>query len=246
MQATGEAVQDFVAFAELKVGDGTFLKKRFVFPNERRLKKWILTIFSNEDTAVEESSDIMDAGTSVVYIGNGWKNKMNPEHLAPTNSWQKFGEYLRKISTFFGSSESVFGFRVVCASMTIGIVAYLEQTQAFFIKQRLVWAMIIVAFSMGQTSGQTIFNFLLRVAATTVAMVVSFLVWYIVDEKTPGIFVLLWVASFCEYYVLFRWPRLIPGVILCIITQILVIGYELQVRKLGIAASTATGQAYYP
>ncbi|KAK7735333.1 hypothetical protein SLS53_007565 [Cytospora paraplurivora] len=246
MQATGEAVQDFVAFAELKANDGTFSKKRFIFPSERRLKKWLLTIFSNEDTAVEESSDILDAGTSVVYIGHGWKNKMDPEHLAPTNNWQKFGEYLRKISAFFGSPESVFGFRVVCALMTLGVVAYLERTQAFFIKQRLMWGMIIIAISMGQTSGQSIFNFLLRIGATTVAMVVNFLVWYIVDQKTPGILVLFWIACFCEYYVCFRWPRLIPGVIVCIVTEILVIGYELQVRKLGIAGATASGQVYYP
>jgi hypothetical protein len=32
--------------------------------------------------------------------------------------------------------------------MTIGIVALLEHTQVFFVQQRLVWAMIMVAIGM--------------------------------------------------------------------------------------------------
>lgn len=32
--------------------------------------------------------------------------------------------------------------------MTVGIVAFLERTQAFFVAQRLVWAMIMIAIGM--------------------------------------------------------------------------------------------------
>ena len=52
------------------------------------------------------------------------------------------------------SEECAFGFRVACATLTIGIVAFLKDTQVFFQQQRLVWAMIIVAIGMSMTSGE--------------------------------------------------------------------------------------------
>lgn len=247
MQATGEAVQDFVAFAEAKVNDGTFSKKRLIFPNERRLRKWLIGIFKGEDSAAEDSPDMVDRGlNNVVYLGQGWLHNRDPEHLPPANAWERFGNGLRKFSRFFGSPESVFGFRVACATMTIGIIAFLEQTQQFFIKQRLVWAMIIVAIGMTQTSGQSIFGFMCRVGGTFVAMVNCFIIWYIVDDKTPGIFVFLWLFIFVEYYFFFKYPQFIPAIVMCIVTQVLILGYELQTRSLGIAASEKSGQPYYP
>ena len=151
MQATGEAVQDLVAFAEARAEDGTMSKKRLIFPSGRRLRKWFLGIFSNEDSTAEDSPDIMETGTNVVYLGQGWMNKKDPEHLPATNAWERFGNGVRRFSRFFGSPESVFGFRVACATMTIGIIAFLESTQRFFIQQRLVWAMIIIAIGMTQS-----------------------------------------------------------------------------------------------
>ncbi|KAG6365700.1 hypothetical protein INS49_007311 [Diaporthe citri] len=138
MQATGEAVQDLVAFAESKAEDGTMSKKRLIFPSGRRLRKWFLGIFSNEDSTAEDSPDIMETGTNVVYLGQGWMNKKDPEHLPAANAWERFGNGVRRFSRFFGSPESVFGFRVACATMTIGIIAFLESSQRFFIQQRLV------------------------------------------------------------------------------------------------------------
>lgn len=151
MQATGEAVQDLVAFAEAKAEDGTMSKKRLIFPSGRRLRKWFLGIFSNEDSTAEDSPDIMETGTNVVYLGQGWMNKKDPEHLPARNAWERFGNGVRRFSRFFGSPESVFGFRVACATMTIGIIAFLESSQRFFIQQRLVWAMIIIAIGMTQS-----------------------------------------------------------------------------------------------
>ncbi|KAL1880044.1 hypothetical protein Daus18300_001407 [Diaporthe australafricana] len=246
MQATGEAVQDLVAFAEAKTEDGTMTKKRLIFPNGRRLRKWFLGIFSNEDSTAEDSPDIMETGTNVVYLGQGWMNKKDPEHLPASNAWERFGNGVRRFSRFFGSPESVFGFRVACATMTIGIIAFLESSQRFFIQQRLVWAMIIIAIGMTQTSGQSTFGFLCRVGGTFIAMVNCFIIYYIVDYKVPGIFVFLWLFIFIEYYFFFKYPQFIPAAMICIVTQVLILGYELQTNLLGIAASESSGQPYYP
>ncbi|KAK2605590.1 hypothetical protein N8I77_008416 [Diaporthe amygdali] len=246
MQATGEAVQDLVAFAEAKVEDGTMTKKRLIFPNGRRLRKWFLGIFSNEDSTAEDSPDIMETGTNVVYLGQGWMNKKDPEHLPARNAWERFGNGVRRFSHFFGSPESVFGFRVACATMTIGIIAFLESSQRFFIQQRLVWAMIIIAIGMTQTSGQSTFGFLCRVGGTFIAMVNCFIIYYIVDYKIPGIFVFLWLFIFIEYYFFFKYPQFIPAAMICIVTQVLILGYELQTNLLGVTASESSGQPYYP
>ncbi|KAL6409997.1 hypothetical protein AUP68_06405 [Ilyonectria robusta] len=243
MHAAGEAVQDLVAFAEEKVKDGTMKHKRLLFPSERLLWKWLTSIFKEQNSSAKQSPDILE--TNKVNYGDGYNQKKDLEHLPATNTWQHFGNGLRKISAVLGSKESAFGFRVASAAMTIGIVAFLEQTQKFFQDQRLDWAMITIALGMTITSGQSIFGFFCRVGGTCLGMIFSLIIWYIVDQKTPGVIVFLWIFIFIEYY-FFKFPRFIPAVIMTIITQIIILGYELQVRRLGEALATESGQPYYP
>ncbi len=88
---------------------------------------------------------------------------------------------------------------------------------------------------MSMTSGQSIFGFIGRILGTAVAMVCSLVIWYIVDQKTAGIIVMLWLFVFLEMYFFIKFQRFVPIFLVCIVTQILIIGYELQVKKLGIA-----------
>jgi hypothetical protein len=148
MYASAQAMKDLVSFSDLQVADGTMSKNRLIFPSQRRLRKWFLSIFDGSKSASEDSPDMTETGANVVYVGDGYNRKKDPEHLPAATAWQHFGNGLRKFSRFFGSPESVFGFRVACATMTIGIVGFLESTQNFFIQQRLVWAMIMVALGM--------------------------------------------------------------------------------------------------
>lgn len=255
-------MRDFVAFAEEKTGDGSISKKHFIIPSGRRLKKWLLSIFG-EDSTAEESPDVLERGGNIVLVGQGWRRK-DPEHLPATNFWQKLGNGLRDFSNFFGSKESVFGIRATLATMTVGIIAFLESSQRFFITNRLVWAMIIIAIGMTETSGQSIFGFFCRTGGTAIAMVNCFIIWYIVDRHTVGVLVFLWLFTFVEFYFFFKYPRFIPGILMMIVTQVsspppkttslklirsskvLIVGYELQVDALGVAASTASGQPYLP
>lgn len=154
MQATGEAVQDFVAFAEEKTRDGSIAKTHLIIPSWRRVRKWFMGVFGSDDSTGEDSASngLLGRGAgNVVFVGHGWTSKKDPEHLPPATAWQRMGNAVRLFSNFFGSAESVFGLRVVCATMTVGIIAFLEQTQEFFMEQRLVWAMIIIAIGMTQS-----------------------------------------------------------------------------------------------
>jgi hypothetical protein len=47
-------------------------------------------------------------------------------------------------------------------------------------------------------------------------------------------------------YFFLKYPRFIAVWLVSIVTEVLIIGYELQVRKIGITAATQSGQPYYP
>ncbi|KAJ0140029.1 hypothetical protein HZ326_17085 [Fusarium oxysporum f. sp. albedinis] len=235
--------QDLVAFADKKIEDGTMKHKRLIFPTERRLLKWLMSVFKGQDSSVKQNQDILE--TNNIDYGDSLNPKKDLEHLPATNIWQHFGNWLRRILLLLGPKESHFGFRVAAATMTVGILAFLEQTHQFFQDQRLDWAMIIIALGMTITSGQSIFGFFCRIGGTCLAMVFSLIIWYAVDQKTPGVIVLLWLFIFIEYY-FFKFPRFLTAVMITIITQIVIIGYELQVRQLGEAVATQSGQPYYP
>lgn len=51
-------------------------------------------------------------------------------------------------------------------------------------------------------------------------MVASFIIWYIVDSRTAGVLFFLWLFSFVEFSMFFKYPQLIPGVMICIVTQV--------------------------
>ncbi|KAK6594715.1 hypothetical protein H4I96_10446 [Botrytis cinerea] len=176
LYTAGLAVIDLVRFADGKVEDGTMKKNRLILPGQRRVKKWILGLANADTNADSNTPDNQEAGVNNIYLGSGFNPRKDPEHLPPKTAWQRFGNGLRTIPRFLGSSESAFGFRVACATLTLGVVAFLKDTHVFFQQQRLVWALIIIA----------------------------------------------------------------------IVTQVLIVGYELQVRKIGIVASTSNGQPYYP
>jgi len=94
-------------------------------------------------------------------------------------------------------------------------------------------------------SGQSTFGFFLRIAGTVAGMILCYITWYIVDHRTPGIIVFLWFFIFITFYFLFKFPQIQSASGICVITMLLIIGYELQVRKIGELIATRTGQPYY-
>lgn len=118
MQATGDAIMDFVNFAEDKHRDGSILKKHLIVPTMRQVKKWIASLFKDDDNAhAEDSPDVLERGGRVVFVGEGWLHKKDPEHLPPANALERVGTSIRKIVRHFGSAESFFGLRVAVATM---------------------------------------------------------------------------------------------------------------------------------
>lgn len=162
--STGRAVLELVKFADRKVEDGTMKKSRLIFPKNRPLKKWVFNLLKSEDGGTEHTPDVADSGGSGIYSGESFEAAKDPEHLPPTNAWQRFG--IRGVDVVLGSIESAFGFRVACATLSIGIVAYLADTRTIFLEQRLVWAMMMVSIGMTITAGSGVVGFVGRIAGT--------------------------------------------------------------------------------
>lgn len=66
------------------------------------------------------------------------------------------------------------------------------------------------------------------------------------NTDSRGVIVMLWLFIMMEMYLFIKFPRFVVIWLICIVTQVLIIGYELQVKKIGVLASSSTGQPYYP
>jgi hypothetical protein len=130
--------------------------------------------------------------------------------------------------------------------MTVAIIAFLKDTQTWFLQQRGLWAVILVSISMAPTTGASVTGFLGRVVGTICAMCTSIILWYTADGKTAGVIPLLWFFVFLGFYFIFKFPQWSVGAILFNVTQLLIVGYELEATKLGSNTITSNGQLYYP
>ncbi|KAJ5902206.1 hypothetical protein N7495_002734 [Penicillium taxi] len=244
--STGQTVLEFVEYVDSVAAKDKLQRSRLIIPGGKRLWKWAKSVLKPEGSHEHDNLGDFNAQASHLELGEAYRHRRDPEHLPPATTFQKIGDRIRVFPTFLRSFESTYGFRVACATMTIAVIVFLHDTQSFFLKQRMVWAMIMVSLSMSPTSGQSIFSFVLRIAGTALAMVASLLVWYIPDSKTPGVIVLLYVFISCAFYVPIKMFRFRVIGVISIVTTTMIIGYELQVRKVGEVVATSNGQAYYP
>ncbi|KAK7530871.1 uncharacterized protein J3D65DRAFT_639850 [Phyllosticta citribraziliensis] len=247
LYSTAKQVLEFVRWADDRVAYGKLDHKRIIVPGHKRLRKWFRNLLKDEDA--EHGADNMMGdvnGGTQVHLGDAFKKRKDPEHLPPENTVEKIGDKIRAIPNFLRSRESVFGLRVACATMTIGIVNFLSTTQTFFIRQRLLWAMMMVAISMSPTAGQSLFSFSLRIIGTFGAMCASFIVWYIVDGRIPGVIVFYWISAASYFYIILKKPRYVIIGLISVMTLTTIIGYELQVKKVGKIQAESNGQPYYP
>ncbi|KAF1922856.1 uncharacterized protein M421DRAFT_77004 [Didymella exigua CBS 183.55] len=246
LNSTSRAILELVKFADGH--DQATAKRKIINPGGRRLKKWAKSIFAAQDSTHDDETTIagFDRNNTTVYMGEAYSSQKDPEHLPPRNGWERFGNVIRGCASFLRSPESAFGFRAACATMSIGIIAFLHDTQTFFTEQRLIWAMIMVAMSMTPTAGQSIFTFVLRIGGTFVAMLFAWMIWYIPDQKTGGVLPMLWLFVAIGFYIPLKRMDLVVVGMISVVSATMIVGYELQVRKLGVKAATTTGQPAYP
>ncbi|KAI7092928.1 hypothetical protein KC352_g40066, partial [Hortaea werneckii] len=244
---TARRVGDLILHVEELQASGKLKRNRLVVPGYKRLRKWVKsTIASREGEAHDDQQIDTETNNTNVYLGEAYKQKKDPEHLPPANAWERASDLLRVVAHFLASPASNFGARVACATLSIAIVGYLRDTQAFFTTQRIFWAQIMISISMNPSAGQSLRNFVLRILGTFVFMLLSWVAFYIVDGKTAGVLVFYFIFLHLGVYVILKRPEILPVGMIGQITITLILGYELQVRQIGVEVATSNGQAYYP
>jgi hypothetical protein len=244
--ATARGILDLVKYADSKVDDGTMKRKRLILPSWKRMRQWFWAALSREDGNLDYESYSTRSGTVTVYLSDALQTEKDAEHLPPVSMREKATDKLRVVPHFFGSPESSFGFRVATGTIVIAVVCYLRNSQHFFIEQRLIWGSIMVAISMTQTAGSGIFGQFMRFAGTALAMVASYIDWYIVDQHTAGVIVFVGITMFLYHYLLIKSPDNPVVPMIGMVTVVLIVGYSLQIKKVGLLISESNGQQYHP
>lgn len=103
-------------------------------------------------------------------------------------------------------------------------MAFLHQTQSFFIGQRVVWGIVIICLGMNPTTGSAVFTLITNLGATALATVAAFINWYIVGRQTAGIIVVLFLFLMIYFYFLVRYPRFLVAIASGAITHVLIVG----------------------
>ncbi|RAH73279.1 uncharacterized protein BO66DRAFT_315857 [Aspergillus aculeatinus CBS 121060] len=247
ISSIAKAVHALVTFADSKRTDGTMAGKRLVFPRPRHFSTklghsasahWDLTLETSEDAGIEET--VSGEKTNIRHRGK------DPRHLPPINAWERYTNHLRAVPKLLRSKEATFGLRMALAAFSVGIMAFLEKTWTFYYQQRLIWPLIVILVAMNVSSGESTFKLAAQAMGATVAMVISYICWYIVDGKPAGVLVFTWLAFFALSYGFIKVPKFF-AVWLCILVPVVaVIGTSLQSQKLGHAAVVASGQEDYP
>jgi hypothetical protein len=250
LYSASRSLLNLVVFADKIAESGKMNKNRLIFPGYKRLKKFFTSLVEQNDVSNDAATfQDVNEGTHQVYMGASYYKRKNPEHLDPENTVQKLGDVIRRIPEFFKSSASSFGFRVACATISLAIPLFLRRTQHFSNTWRLLWAVIMAAISMAPTSGQSVSGFLLRTLGSFLAMIAAWLIWYIPGNgkgNVVGIIVLFWFFASLGYYLPMKRPPLAQASIITIITITLIIGYELEAKKVGGTRLASTGQTYLP
>lgn len=192
------ATFELVKFADKKVADGTMKRNRLIFPKQRSIRDWLSLSSAKKPKSRPDRRRSSHVDPLCVYQEHDAGRFPDPESLPPENFWENGSAILTFISHVIRSEQSIFGFRVAAASFCVGILAYLHQTQDFFIRQRCIWVMIVIVIGMSPTSGQSMFGFIARIAATVVSLALSLIVWYIVDGRTAGVIIFLYLANVFE------------------------------------------------
>lgn len=240
----GKAIIKLVRWADARHEDGTMKKKRFINPGLHRLKKLFQGAFTKGNTDETLAAEVN--GGSNVFLGDGLKARKDPEHLPPATRYEKMTEHLRLLPKLLSSDAASFGFRAATATMSIGIVAYLRQTRIFFLEQRGVWAIIMVAISMDLHTGQGIFQFGTRIVGTVIATAAPIVIWYMCDHNHAAILVVFWIYMTLWVIFLLKMPQYAVVSVISSVTVVLIIGYELQVDVIGRQLATSNGQEWFP
>src|ERR1700761_3326549 len=96
LYSIGRAILDLVRYADTQAADGKLQKSRLIFPGNKRLKKWLVSVFKVEDSHLEDTSTTADINGNnfIIYMGEAYNKRKDPEHLPPQTTWERIGDFI--------------------------------------------------------------------------------------------------------------------------------------------------------
>ncbi|KAK6600501.1 hypothetical protein H4I96_07827 [Botrytis cinerea] len=246
LYTAGISVLQLCKFSDDIIAAGIMSKSGPIIPPLITLVKWFSAIFDTADAALPDDERPRTMKEQTLLFGIAGKVTRNIEHLPPRNAYERLGVCINRFQQFLRGPEFSFGFRSACATMSCAILAYLHQTQEIFTHYRLIWSVIISAIGANMSAGQSGLSDVLRILGSFAALIICYAVWYIPNGHVAGVIVIMWLASFFQMYFLIRWPKYIIGWLVILITEVLSIGYELQVKKIVKVNAESTGIYVFP
>jgi hypothetical protein len=181
---------ELIKFADSRVATGTLKSYRAILPKHDTLKKWF-SLVQPEQSKLSESTSTDCHEIEEAHLPDS-------EHMTPENTWENSSHGFRLLCRAVISEHSLFGFRVAAASFSISILAFFHTTNAYFVRQRLDWIIVLIVIGMNPTTGETFFGLTSRIIGSAISVVLCLGIWYAVDENTTGIIILLYFANVIE------------------------------------------------
>ena len=156
MENSSRSALDLIMFVDLK----SQTKNHLILPTSFLQGHWQHFRHAPEDPehSVTRSESRLQE-TNIPTEGHFNMIDAEIEHLPPETIWERQSDHFRTIGHVLKSPESVFGLRVTLATLSTGIAAFLENSQEFFQRNRLVWALVMSTIGMSWTSGQSVLAF---------------------------------------------------------------------------------------
>ncbi|KEI37617.1 uncharacterized protein L969DRAFT_89573 [Mixia osmundae IAM 14324] len=163
-------------------------------------------------------------------VDYGYTSARDPDVILGGRS-MKLGIFLHKASTFVKRTDILFAIKSAVLIGLVSLPCFLRSSAGFFYRARGIWAVLMVGLASTEFVGQTVFNFVYRIACSIVGAVVGLVIWYIAAGNGDGnayalgvvwAIVVLPIMAIRLYY-----PAVINSIIAGI-TAILVVGYSWQ------------------
>ncbi|CCX35403.1 Putative uncharacterized protein [Taphrina deformans PYCC 5710] len=261
MHAMSESLLVFTRWAEEQHSSGIMTSRRLILPKSSRYTKAIsrglynLKQHTHEDG---ESNEIRRTTTGMRGIEDDYEVEAERQDatdaflvkakstlVARTGFFSGVALALYRFKIFlFDSNVSAFGFRAAVAMTAGALPAFFPDSVAAFLRFRLIWITFTVLLGLQPVLGRGIAASVFRVLGTIVGGVAGLVVLE-VGRVAGGRLPLFFLTLLVPFYFFQLDPKknLLP-VLLTVITEDLVVGYELQKDKLGVAAIERSGQAY--
>lgn len=238
---SSRAVVQMVEFADGMVNSGHLQRKHVIVPSWHAMYQWWFMMFANPESTSQDHSEEMEGHVPLSAVRTRDHRRFSAQPYV-----EAVAKRVRAVPRLLGSPHSMFGFRTMCASMSIGIIAYLRDSHDFFVRQRVIWALIMTMIAMKTTTGQTSFEFVLRVLATVAGTIGALVTWYIVDGHAAGVIVFLFIYMAASSYFGVVKPRYVILGIVSAVTPLISVGYALNVQKLGAPFLQESNTPDYP